>query len=115
MEIPQMNKVFITKFIITPYIFYENLSLTVANANHLVQMTTSLIENIKNCDTLMSQSLDGSNVNSSNSKMNNSQDSTPRTITPNPYNGKCIVKFLLFYILFKCKFTLIYCICRRTP
>ncbi|XP_046809924.1 centrosomal protein of 97 kDa isoform X1 [Lucilia cuprina] len=59
----------------------------VANANHLVQMTTSLIENIKNCDTLMSQSLEGSNVNSSNSKMNNSQDSTPRTITPNPYNG----------------------------
>ncbi|KAM7354413.1 centrosomal protein 97kDa isoform 2-T2 [Cochliomyia hominivorax] len=59
----------------------------VANANHLVQMTTSLIENIKNCDTLMSQSLDGNNVNSSNSKINNSQDSTPRTITPNPYNG----------------------------
>lgn len=50
-------------------------------------MTTSLIENIKNCDTLMSQSLDGSNVNNTNSKMSNSQDSTPRTITPNPYNG----------------------------
>ena len=64
------------------------------NANNLVQMTTSLIENVKNCDALISQSLDGSNVNNSNSKVNNSQDSTPRTITPNPYNGK----FPLFII-----------------
>lgn len=63
------------------------LYILVANANHLVQMTTSLIENIKNCENLMSQSADDSNVNCSNSKMNNSQDSTPRTTTPNPYNG----------------------------
>lgn len=46
-------------------------------------MTTSLIENIKNGDSVVIQSLDGSNA-----KSNSSQESTPRMVTPNPYNGE---------------------------
>ncbi|TMW42292.1 hypothetical protein DOY81_012626 [Sarcophaga bullata] len=72
----------------------------VANANNLVQMTTSLIENVKNCDALISQSLDGTNVNNSNSKVNNSQDSTPRTITPNPYNHITVYSPIIILIFF---------------
>ncbi|XP_037883485.1 centrosomal protein of 97 kDa isoform X1 [Glossina fuscipes] len=56
------------------------------NANHLTQMTTSLIENIKNNDSVMSQSLDGSTLNSS--KSNTSQESTPRNITPNSHTDQ---------------------------
>ncbi|XP_075152042.1 centrosomal protein 97kDa [Haematobia irritans] len=66
----------------------------VSNANHMGQMTTSLIENVKNCDSIMMQSLDSntsSGGNNSNSKMNNSQETTPRTITPNPYNEQSYI------------------------
>uniref|UniRef100_A0A1A9WXV8 Centrosomal protein of 97 kDa n=1 Tax=Glossina brevipalpis TaxID=37001 RepID=A0A1A9WXV8_9MUSC len=56
------------------------------NTSHLTQMTTSLIENIKNNDSVMSQSLDGSTLNSS--KSNTSQESTPRTITPNSHTDQ---------------------------
>ncbi|XP_059220614.1 centrosomal protein of 97 kDa [Stomoxys calcitrans] len=66
----------------------------VGNVNHIGQMTTSLIENVKNCDTIMMQSLDSNTspaTNNSNSKMNNSQESTPRTITPNPYNEQSFI------------------------
>ncbi|CAD6998720.1 unnamed protein product [Ceratitis capitata] len=62
------------------------------NANHTAPMTTSLIENIKHDSLLMSQSLDGSSTGSAsttiNTRTNNSQESTPRTITPNPYNDQ---------------------------
>ncbi|XP_055919576.1 centrosomal protein of 97 kDa isoform X1 [Eupeodes corollae] len=60
-----------------------------SNASHLLQMTTSLIENIKN-DSIMTQSFDSNSTNC-NSKGNttcSSQDSTPRTITPNQYNDQ---------------------------
>lgn len=60
-----------------------------SNASHLLQMTTSLIENIKN-DSIMTQSFDSNSTNC-NSKSNttcSSQDSTPRTITPNQYNDQ---------------------------
>lgn len=68
-------------------VYFGVVLLLVNNTNHATQMTTSLIENVKNCDSIMTQSLEGSNSNNSNAKMNNSQESTPRTITPNPYNG----------------------------
>ncbi|XP_017479182.1 PREDICTED: uncharacterized protein LOC108368776 isoform X2 [Rhagoletis zephyria] len=61
------------------------------NANHTAPMTTSLIENIKHDSLLMSQSFDGSSPGGGstiNTRTNNSQESTPRTITPNPYNGE---------------------------
>ncbi|XP_037926869.1 centrosomal protein of 97 kDa isoform X3 [Hermetia illucens] len=59
--------------------FMSGSSETLAGTN-IIQMTTSLIENIRN-DTLMTQSLDGSNVAANNAKKTNnsySQDSTAR-------------------------------------
>ncbi|XP_053959023.1 centrosomal protein of 97 kDa [Anastrepha ludens] len=61
------------------------------NVNHTAPMTTSLIENIKHDALLMSQSFDGSSTgvgSTINTRTNNSQESTPRTITPNPYNDQ---------------------------
>ncbi|XP_067623271.1 centrosomal protein of 97 kDa isoform X3 [Eurosta solidaginis] len=59
--------------------------------NHAAPMTTSLIENIKHDAMLMSQSFEGSSTSGCsniNTRSNNSQESTPRTITPNPYNDQ---------------------------
>ncbi|XP_011199542.2 uncharacterized protein LOC105223500 [Bactrocera dorsalis] len=62
------------------------------NINHTTPMTTSLIENIKHDSMLMSQSTCDSSITGGGSNMNtrtnNSQESTPRTITPNPYNDQ---------------------------
>ncbi|XP_011189173.2 centrosomal protein of 97 kDa [Zeugodacus cucurbitae] len=62
------------------------------NVNHTAPMTTSLIENIKHDSLLMSQSCDGTTTGGGgsniNTRANNSQESTPRTITPNPYNDQ---------------------------
>lgn len=61
-------------------------------------MTTSLIENIRN-DTLMTQSLDGSNVAANNAKKTNnsySQDSTARIA--NQHNGKMEFRVILFLL-----------------
>lgn len=60
-------------------------------------MTTSLIENVKNCDMMQSLDASSATTNNSNSKMNNSQESTPRTITPNPYNGMSLLVPSFYY------------------
>uniref|UniRef100_T1GYB2 Uncharacterized protein n=1 Tax=Megaselia scalaris TaxID=36166 RepID=T1GYB2_MEGSC len=60
---------------------------TVANANQLIQMTTSLIENFKN-DNLLSQSIDGTSSFSSRTSCNSSVESTPRTMTPSLYSDQ---------------------------
>lgn len=55
--------------------------------NHALQMSTSLIENIKNDgDSFSLASLSGLSS-SVTTKTYNSTESTPRNITPNPYNG----------------------------
>jgi len=59
------------------------------SANHSLQMSISLIENIKNDGEGFS--LVGSGMSSSvTTKTYNSTESTPRNITPNPYNGETI-------------------------
>lgn len=63
-------------------------------------MTTSLIENIRN-DTLMTQSLDGSNVAANSAKKTNnsySQDSTARIANANQHNGKMEFGVILFLL-----------------
>lgn len=56
--------------------------------NHALQMSTSLIENIKNDgDSFSLASLSGLSS-SVTTKTYNSTESTPRNITPNPYNGR---------------------------
>lgn len=59
------------------------------STNHSLQMSISLIENIKNDGEGFS--LAGSGMSSSvTTKTYNSTESTPRNITPNPYNGMTI-------------------------
>nr|XP_016945376.1 centrosomal protein of 97 kDa [Drosophila suzukii] len=60
------------------------------SANHSLQMSISLIENIKNDGEGFS--LAGSGMSSSvTTKTYNSTESTPRNITPNPYNDQTFV------------------------
>ncbi|XP_067646279.1 uncharacterized protein [Eurosta solidaginis] len=50
---------------------------------------TSLLENIKYDAMLLSQTSEGSSTSgcsNTNTRSNNAHESTPRTITPNPYN-----------------------------
>ncbi|KAL5278999.1 CEP97 family protein [Megaselia abdita] len=63
----------------------QSHSETIANANQLIQMTTSLIENFKN-DNLLAQTLDGTLAFSSRNSCNSSVESTPRTMTPSLYS-----------------------------
>ncbi|KAH8377812.1 hypothetical protein KR093_007228, partial [Drosophila rubida] len=61
--------------------------------NHGLQMSTSLIENIKNGDGdnfSLASSMSGMSS-SVNTKTYNSTESTPRNITPNPYNEQAFV------------------------
>ncbi|XP_030383587.1 centrosomal protein of 97 kDa [Scaptodrosophila lebanonensis] len=63
-----------------------------SNHSHTLQMSTSLIENIKNTDSLDSFSLASSGMSSSvTTKTYNSTESTPRNITPNPYNEQTFI------------------------
>jgi len=67
----------------------SNNSMTSDNGivNHALQMSTSLIENIKNdSDNFSLASMSGMSS-SVTTKTYNSTESTPRNITPNPYNG----------------------------
>ncbi|XP_017075693.1 centrosomal protein of 97 kDa [Drosophila eugracilis] len=60
------------------------------SANHSLQMSISLIENIKNDGDGFS--LAGSGMSSSvTTKTYNSTESTPRNITPNPYNDQTFI------------------------
>ncbi|KAH8353051.1 hypothetical protein KR084_008576, partial [Drosophila pseudotakahashii] len=60
------------------------------SANHSLQMSISLIENIKNDGEGFS--LAGSGMSSSvTTKTYNSTESTPRNITPNPYNDQTFI------------------------
>ncbi|XP_017110692.1 centrosomal protein of 97 kDa isoform X1 [Drosophila elegans] len=60
------------------------------SANHSLQMSISLIENIKNDGE--GYSLAGSGMSSSvTTKTYNSTESTPRNITPNPYNDQTFI------------------------
>ncbi|KAH8272000.1 hypothetical protein KR044_013117, partial [Drosophila immigrans] len=61
--------------------------------NHGLQMSTSLIENIKNGDGdnfSLASSMSGMSS-SVNTKTFNSTESTPRNITPNPYNEQTFI------------------------
>lgn len=71
----------------------SNNSMTSDNgiANHALQMSTSLIENIKNdSDNFSLASMSGMSS-SVTTKTYNSTESTPRNITPNPYNEQTFI------------------------
>lgn len=70
--------------------------------NHALQMSTSLIENIKNDgDSFSLASLSGFSS-SVTTKTYNSTESTPRNITPNPYNGKTQIRCSAMTCSFLC-------------
>ena len=64
-----------------------DLTISDSNQNHIIQMTTSLIENIKNDPMIQSFDANTLNNTTANNKLNTLHDSTPRTNTPNQYNG----------------------------